>query len=91
MWYIRVKEYFKGDVPISRPERAIVCFMPRATIVVDVTHPEEIAACDEWFAKWTPRLTYRSENQGCGCCVNIWDVVAPDEALAALPANIKGH
>lgn len=65
--------------------------MPRATIVVDVTHPEEMAASEEWFARWTATLTYRSENQGCGCCVNIWDVEASNEALDALPANIRGH
>ena len=64
--------------------------MPRATIIVDVTHPEEVAASEEWLTKWTPNLSYRSENQGCGCCVNIWDVEGPEEALAALPSSIKG-
>ena len=64
--------------------------MPRATIIVDLTHPEELAAADKWFTKWAPSLTYRSENQGCGCCVNIWDVEGPDEALAALPSSIRG-
>jgi len=34
-------------------------------------------------------LTFRSENQGCGCCVNMWNVEGPDEALAALPLTIK--
>ena len=64
--------------------------MPRATIIVDVTHPDEVALSEDWLAKWTSSLTYRSENQGCGCCVNIWDVEGPEEALAALPSNIKG-
>jgi len=64
--------------------------MPRATIIVDVTHPDEVAASEDWLAKWTSSITYRSENQGCGCCVNIWDVEAPEEALAALPSNLKG-
>lgn len=64
--------------------------MPRATIIVDVTHPEEVTACEDWFAKWAPSLTLQSENQGCGCCVNMWDVEGPDEALAALPLSIKG-
>ena len=63
--------------------------MPRATIIVDVTHPEEVAASEDWFSKWTPRLTSRSENQACGCCVNIWDVEVPYGALTALPSSIK--
>jgi hypothetical protein len=64
--------------------------MPRATIIVDVTHPEEVTASEDWFAKWAPSLTFRSENQGCGCCVNMWNVEGPDEAFAALPLSIKG-
>lgn len=35
------------------------------------------------------QLTCRSENQGCGCWVNVWDVEGPDEALAALPSSIR--
>lgn len=62
----------------------------RATIIVDVTHPEEVTACEDWFAKWATSLTFRSENQGCGCCVNMWNVEGPDEALSALPLSIKG-
>lgn len=69
----------------------MVCVMPRATIVVDVTDPDEITACEEWFTKWTSGLTYRSENQGCGCCVNIWDVEGSDDAIAALPFTIRGQ
>ena len=65
--------------------------MPRATIIVDVAHPEEIAASEEWFTKWAPSLTYRSDNQGCGCCVNIWDVEEADDAIAALPSSILGY
>lgn len=64
--------------------------MPRATLIVDVTHPEEVTASEAWFAKWTPSLTFKSENQGCGCCVNIWDVEGTEEALAALPPSIQG-
>jgi len=65
--------------------------MPRASIIVDVTHPEDVAACEEWFANWTTSLTYRSDNQGCGCCVNIWDVEGSGDAIAALPSTIRGH
>lgn len=64
--------------------------MPRETIIVDVTHPEEVTASENWFVKWTPNFTFRSENQGCGCCINIWDVEGTDEAVTALPSSITG-
>ena len=65
--------------------------MPRATIIVNVDNPEESRASEQWFAKWASTLTYHSENEGCGCCVNIWNVEGPSDALADLPLNIKGN
>ena len=78
------------NIAISLSARAIVWSMARATIIVDVTHPAEVTASENWFVKWTPSLTFRSENQGCGCCVNIWDIEGTDEGVAALPPSIKG-
>ena len=48
-----------------------------------------MAAAEAWFARWRPRLAYCSENQGCGCCVDIWDVEAPAEAVAELPEELS--
>jgi hypothetical protein len=59
--------------------------MARATVIVEVDQPEQMTAVDTWFAKWGERLNFRSENQGCGCCVNIWEVEGPAEAFAELP------
>lgn len=72
-------------------DRAIVPEMSRATIIVDVTPPEEVTVSEAWFTKWAGSLTFRSEDEGCGCCVHIWNVEGADEALAALPPNIKGR
>lgn len=63
--------------------------MVRATICVAVDGPEEVAAAEAWFARWRPHLFYCSENTGCGCCVDIWDVDAPPEAIAELPNWIQ--
>jgi len=65
--------------------------MPRATIIVDVDHPDELRASEQWFAKWASMLTYRSENEGCGCCVNMWNVEGPHDAIADLPSGIKAQ
>lgn len=62
-----------------------------AIIIVDVTHhPEEVTASEDWLAKWTACLTVRSDNQGCGCCVNIWDMEGTNEAVPALSAQYQG-
>lgn len=63
----------------------------RATIIVAVDYPDEVAAAEAWFARWRPRLFYCSENTGCGCCVDIWDVDAPEEAVAELPDEISAE
>lgn len=60
----------------------------KATICVDVDSLEEVAAVDAWFTTWRDQLVYCSENSGCGCCVNIWDIDGPSYAIAELPATV---
>jgi hypothetical protein len=61
----------------------------RATIIVAADAPDEREAAEAWFAKWSSQLQYRSENTGCGCCVDIWDVEGPDEVIAEIPVEIS--
>ena len=61
----------------------------RATTVVSTDSPGQVDAADAWFAKWGAALSYRSENAGCGCCVHIWDVDGPAEAIAELPPEVR--
>lgn len=60
----------------------------KVTICVEVDSAEEVALVERWFSAWRDRLTYCSENHGCGCCVDIWDVDAPEEAVASLPPTV---
>jgi len=62
----------------------------RATICVDRNHQDEVEAVEAWFARWRGCLTFVSENEGCGCCVDIWNVEGPDEAMAAIPGQARG-
>ena len=65
--------------------------MPRVSIIVSVDDPKEVAAVDAWFEKWGSALTRESEDFGCGCCVHIWQLEGPAEAIAELPpATISG-
>ena len=61
----------------------------RATICVDVNHEDERASVEAWFARWRERLLFVSENEGCGCCVDMWSVDGPAEAMSELPSNVR--
>ncbi|MCC7054469.1 MAG: hypothetical protein IT355_14465 [Gemmatimonadaceae bacterium] len=63
-------------------------FSMRITIIVESDRPEALACVDAWMARWRERLASCSDNRGCGCCVHIWEVEAPDEAVAELPAAV---
>ena len=61
--------------------------MRRATICVDAGAPEQ-AAVEAWLTRWRSRLPFVSDNEGCGCCVDIYRVEAPPAALAELPPAV---
>ncbi len=65
--------------------------MARAQIIVSVDQPQEVKFVAEWFERWRERLAAVSENTGCGCCVDIWDVDGPVEALRELPETVIAH
>ena len=60
----------------------------RLTICVDRNSPSELHSASDWFQRWRSQLAFCSENLGCGCCVDIWEVEAPEEALDQLPSDI---
>jgi hypothetical protein len=61
--------------------------MKRATICADSSTPERQVVAD-WLSKWRDKLGYCSENEGCGCCVDIFNVEAPEHALSELPPSV---
>ncbi len=65
--------------------------MAMVQIVVDVDQPGQVDVVDAWFKKWRSRLTFVSGNTGCGCCVNIWNVEGPMEALREVPEIVVAH
>jgi hypothetical protein len=46
---------------------------------------------EQWLRKWGDRLTYQSEQKGCGCCVLHWDVEGPAEAIAEIPDAMRAY
>jgi hypothetical protein len=61
--------------------------MRKVTICVDVNTPER-AEVDAWLDRWRDRVGFVSENEGCGCCVDLYRVVATEDALRELPAIV---
>lgn len=61
----------------------------RATIMVSADQADEVAAPAALFGRWQSELVYCSENQGCGCCIDTWDVDVPAKAVAEIPAQLN--
>ncbi|QDT17261.1 hypothetical protein [Alienimonas californiensis] len=60
----------------------------RATILAATDEPDEVRTAEKWLRENRSRLTYVSEQQGCGCCILMWDVEGPDEVVATLPESV---
>ena len=60
----------------------------RVTICVSVDELAAGSALDAWFTKWRDALSFVSENEGCGCCVDMYRVEGPATAIAELPERL---
>ena len=63
--------------------------MPRATITASLELPDEVSAFDTWLERWRSRLTFLSEERGCGCCVRMRDIEGPQEAIDDIPVPLQ--
>ena len=64
--------------------------MAKATLSVTIDNEREVMAVNAWLNRWGSQLKL-SDQQGCGCCVDIWRVEAPAQALAELPPAMLGR
>jgi hypothetical protein len=44
-----------------------------------------VAVVEAWLDRWRTRLPFVSHNEGCGCCIHLYRVEAPKDALDELP------
>lgn len=65
--------------------------MPDAVLIAAVDIPQEVAMPDAWMKQWKSAITFVSENEGCGCCVDILRVTASQEAIDAIAFEIRGE
>ncbi|MDO5625964.1 MAG: hypothetical protein Q4G71_14905, partial [Pseudomonadota bacterium] len=61
--------------------------LAHARVGVTIDNEREVRALNAWFQRWGPRIR-RMDDQGCGCCLDAWDVQAPPEALSELPRGM---
>jgi hypothetical protein len=61
----------------------------RASICISADAPEEEVAFETWLERWKEKMTFISDDYGCGCCVHLYDVEGPKEGIDALPEKIR--
>lgn len=54
-----------------------------ARVCIEVDQPKKITAWQEWRNEWGTQLTIL-ESSGCGCCVEVYRIAAPPEAIEHL-------
>jgi hypothetical protein len=61
----------------------------RASICVLADNPEEGTAFEQWLEEWKDKMSYVSDDFGCGCCVHLYDVEGPEDGVRAIPQSIR--
>ncbi len=64
--------------------------MAKFTILLscdDDDYQLQLAQVDAWFAANADHIQSKSDDEGCGCCVNIWEVECDEALMASLPAS----
>lgn len=74
-----------GCDPIEGREGKLI----RMTLLADVNEPGEVEKAEAWLSTHQDRLTYLSEQGGCGCCVVEWDMEGPREVIETLPNFLR--
>lgn len=61
----------------------------RESICVKADDPTSVQAAKDWLARNRERLDYLSENYGCGCCVDLYDLEGAEEVLSTIPDDLR--
>ena len=60
----------------------------RATVCLWSESLEEKLDFTLWLNVWKKKMTFVSADYGCGCCVHLFDLEGPKEAIDAIPAQL---
>ena len=60
----------------------------RATVCLWSASLEEKVDFTLWLNVWKKKMTFVSADYGCGCCIHLFDLEGPKEAIDALPPQL---
>lgn len=61
----------------------------RVTIYFDTLNPGLLVAVQGWHRRWQSQVTVIAQQYGCGCNHDLYELDAPEEALADLPEGVS--
>ena len=62
--------------------------MHRATVCLWSDSIEEKVEFTAWLTAWKKKMAFVSHDYGCGCCIHLFDLEGPREAIDALPKEL---
>ena len=60
----------------------------RATVCLWSESIEEKVEFTTWLNVWKKKMTLVSPDYGCGCCIHLFDLEGPKEAIDAIPESL---
>lgn len=63
--------------------------MQRASLSISEDSESEKSDFEAWSTRWKDKMTIFSDDYGCGCCVHLYDVEGPEEAIEAIPQALR--
>lgn len=57
----------------------------RATVCLWSDSIEEKVEFTTWLTAWRSKMSYVSPDYGCGCCIHLFHLEGPKEAIDAIP------
>jgi hypothetical protein len=76
----RLPELTLESSPAPEHQRATVCLWSESI--------EEKVEFTTWLNVWKKKLSFVSPDYGCGCCIHLFDLEGPAEAIDALPEQL---
>ena len=62
--------------------------MHRATVCLWADSLEQKVEYTRWLNVWKKKMTFLSNDYGCGCCLHLFDLEGPKAAIDALPKDL---
>ena len=72
----------------TQPQACTTTSLHRATVCLWADSIEEKVEFSAWERNWRRKMSFVSHDYGCGCCIHLFDLEGPKEAIDALPQDL---